>query len=188
MGEMFPASDLRFVAVDACRGLLPEEFADNICFVERDIISALLVDGEACGISDEKAFDLVVSFGFMHHVPGVEARVALLDGLLAATRPGGHVIVSFWLFADDEGLASRAEKSTEDALSEGRLSALELDDGDYLLGFGDDSTSLRYCHSFTDRDIDAVLSSVGVSFDLVARFRADGRTNALNEYVVLMRR
>lgn len=188
MQEMLPTSDLRFVAVDSCLGLLPEEFADNIRFEERDIVSALLVDGAASVIPDEKAFDLVVSFGFMHHVPGVEARVALLNELLAATRPGGHVIVSFWRFADDEGLVSRAKESTRAAFSDGEMSTLELDDGDYLLGFGGDSTSLRYCHSFTDRDIDAVLSSVEIPFDLVARFCADGRTNVLNEYVVLMRR
>jgi tRNA (uracil-5-)-methyltransferase TRM9 len=188
MQELLPTIDLRFVAVDSCLGLLPEEFADNIRFEERDIISALLVDGTTPLLPDEKAFDLVVSFGFMHHVPGAEARVALLNELLAATRPGGHVIVSFWRFADDEGLASRAEKSTRAALSDGEMSTLKLDDGDYLLGFGGDSTSLRYCHSFTDRDIDVVLSSVEMPFDLVARFRADGRTNVLNEYVVLMRR
>ena len=186
--EAVAGCELRFTALDACRGLLPESLPDNVRFEERDVVG-LLLDGGALRIVPEGAcFDLAVSFGFMHHIPGCAARAAFLDVLLGATRPGGHVVVSFWRFSDDAGLRERAEASTAGALAGGGIGPVALDEGDYLLGFGEESTDLRYCHSFSDEDVDAILDAVETPCELVSRFRADGRTNALNEYLVLRRR
>lgn len=184
--DAYPEIDLRFTAVDICPALLPDALPGNVRFVERDVIASLL-DSDKLETFGDARYDVAVSFGFMHHIPGLAARTALLDGLVAAVRPGGHVVASFWRFADDEGLRARAETSTADALSRGCVGSVELDEGDYLLGFGEESADVRYCHSFSDVDIAAVLDGLTVPCALLARFRADGRTNALNEYVVLRR-
>ena len=60
-----------------------------------------------------------------------------------------------------------------------------LDAGDRLLGWRDEPGAYRYCHSFTDGEIDALAASVGHAVTEVARFRADGRDGALNSYLVL---
>lgn len=127
------------------------------------------------------SFDAVVSFGFLHHIPGAGAREAFLRACLASVRPGGAAAFSFWRFADDATLAQRARASTERGRT--RL-GIALDEGDYLLGWQGDESRYRYCHSFGDAELDALVSTLQPQGRLIDRSRADGRTGALNEYLV----
>lgn len=147
-------------------------------------------------IGSSKAFtygipqaDISVSFGFMHHVPLPEWRVQLLNSLIEATKPGGFVCVSFWEFLTDEGLATKAYKTHERALAElgpvWGFSSADFDDGDFLLGWRNTPGAYRYCHSFSASEVDALIATVSHRTECVARFRADGRTETLNEYIVL---
>lgn len=126
--------------------------------------------------------DLAVSFGFLHHIPLPRWREEVLAMLAAKVRPGGFVIVSLWRFLENPLLARKAEATHERALAE--LGLPPLDAGDRLLGWRDEPGAYRYCHSFTDGEIDALAASVGHAAE-VARFRADGRDGALNSYLVL---
>lgn len=147
-------------------------------------------DGLGPDAFEGNLFDLSVCFGFLHHVPLEAWRMRLLDALLDATRPGGLVAVSLWRFMDNARLAEKARRTTVEAL--GRLGwqnrADELGAGDWLLGWQDTPGAYRYCHSFDDADVDALVRHVAQRAHIVARFRADGRTHDLNEYVVLRRR
>lgn len=147
-------------------------------------------------IGSSKAFtygipqaDISVSFGFMHHVPLPEWRVQLLNSLIEATKPGGFVCVSFWEFLADEGLAAKAYKTHERALAElgpvWGFSSADFNDGDFLLGWRNTPGAYRYCHSFSTSEVDALIATVSHRAECVARFRADGRTETLNEYIVL---
>lgn len=147
-------------------------------------------------IGSSKAFtygvpqaDISVSFGFMHHVPLPEWRVQLLNSLIEATKPGGFVCVSFWEFLADEGLAAKAYKTHERALAElgpvWGFSSADFNDGDFLLGWRNTPGAYRYCHSFSASEVDALIATVSHRAEYVARFRADGRTETLNEYIVL---
>lgn len=127
--------------------------------------------------------DLAVSFGFLHHIPLPRWREEVLAMLAAKVRPGGFVIVSLWRFLENPLLARKAEATHEHALAE--LGLPPLDAGDRLLGWRDEPGAYRYCHSFTDGEIDALAASVGHAVTEVARFRADGRDGALNSYLVL---
>lgn len=127
--------------------------------------------------------DLAVSFGFLHHIPLPRWREEVLAALAAKVRPGGFVIVSLWRFLENPPLARKAEATHEHALAE--LGLPPLDAGDRLLGWRDEPGAYRYCHSFTDGEIDALAASVGHAVTEVARFRADGRDGALNSYLVL---
>lgn len=133
--------------------------------------------------------DISVSFGFMHHVPLPEWRVQLLNSLIEATKPGGFVCVSFWEFLADEGLAAKAYKTHERALVElgpvWGFSSADFNDGDFLLGWRNTPGAYRYCHSFSTSEVDALIATVSSRAECVARFRADGRTETLNEYIVL---
>ena len=127
--------------------------------------------------------DLAVSFGFLHHIPLPRWREEVLAMLAAKVRPGGFVIVSLWRFLENPLLARKAEATHEHALAE--LGLPPLDAGDRLLGWKDEPGAYRYCHSFTDGEIDALATSVARAATEVARFRADGRDGALNSYLVL---
>lgn len=170
---------------------------------------------------------LSVAFGFMHHIPLPQWRVAFVKALLAATRPGGFVCVSLWRFADDAGMAEKARTTHEQGLldigAELNCSAADFNPGDYLVGWRNTPGAYRYCHSFTDTEIDQLVDAVvaptapasspsptsltsltpptsstisnaaqlshsqqarAQGHQLIARFQADGRTGALNEYLI----
>lgn len=128
------------------------------------------------------ACDLSVSFGFMHHVPLQEHRAAVLRMLVDQTRPGGFAAVSFWRFLNDASLAKRARATHGVALEEFALP--QLDEGDFLLGWNNVPGAYRYCHSFSDDEIDELACSVADRASVAARFAADGRTGNLNTYLV----
>lgn len=211
--EKFLASQLlerhiQVWALDSCDELLPQTCAGTL--VEKvnadgaDTPDAtdvhLQINYLHCdvmeAIGSSKAFtygipqaDISVSFGFMHHVPLPEWRVQLLNSLIEATKPGGFVCVSFWEFLADEGLAAKAYKTHERALAElgpvWRFSSADFNDGDFLLGWRNTPGAYRYCHSFSTSEVDALIATVSHRAECVARFRADGRTETLNEYIVL---
>lgn len=211
--EKFLASQLlerhiQVWALDSCDELLPQTCAGTL--VEKvnadgaDTPDAtdvhLQINYLHCdvmeAIGSSKAFtygipqaDISVSFGFMHHVPLPEWRVQLLNSLIEATKPGGFVCVSFWEFLADEGLAAKAYKTHERALAElgpvWGFSSADFNGGDFLLGWRNTPGAYRYCHSFSTSEVDALIATVSQRAECVARFRADGRTETLNEYIVL---
>jgi SAM-dependent methyltransferase len=126
--------------------------------------------------------DLSVCFGFLHHVPTPDLRTRLVDAVIRSTRPGGVAILTAWQFALDPLAKAKAEVATSWALSHRGLTG--LDAGDYLLGWQGDLEALRYSHSFSDAEIDELIHSTTGHARLLSRFRADGKTNAMNTYLV----
>lgn len=122
---------------------------------------------------DAPPCDLAVCFGFMHHLPLVGQRADLLRVLVDHTRPGGHVAISFWQFAKDPRLRAKATPV------EGG------EPGDYVLGWQGRADVRRYCHSFSEAEVDALADSVRPRAIECARFSADGKSGSLNRYLVL---
>ncbi len=160
-------------------GVLP-----SISFQNLDVIDALATGSlrDTLAVPDASC-DLGVAFGFMHHVPRETWRADLLRALVAKTRPGGHVVVSFWRFLNSEKLAKKAHATTAQARAELNLPALPPND--FLLGWQDTSGLYRYCHHFDEAEIERLLAVVADDAQPVARFAADGKTGNLNEYVIL---
>ena len=222
--QALPDAPFSFTAVDDCDSLVGrgvDALTSPVSFVREDLVSdaidgrslsfaergAALGEGaermdaapnRGCVNSSEGAFDLVVCFGFFHHIPGEDARAFLLDQLIRAAKPGAFVAVSLWRFMDDERLAAKARAATRQAFegstdessafitSENApsLSESDLDDGDYLLGWQDVSGVYRYCNSFTDGEIDGLIRSVSDETTCISRYRADGKAGNLNEYLL----
>ena len=129
------------------------------------------------------ACDLTVCFGFMHHVPTYDYRTQILETLLGKTKSGSYLAVSFWQFMQNENLAAAAIATHQKAIAE--LGFSDLDYNDYIIGWNNIKSAYRYCHSFTDFEIDELTASIEAQAKLVARFSADGSGNALNSYVIL---
>lgn len=162
----------------------------RVHFHEADILEAMLAHtsvgdnpGPLAGIP---ACDLSCCFGFMHHVPSKDLRLAVIRALVASTAPGGIVVLSFWRFMDDERLAAKARAVTEQARASETVPALGAND--YLLGWQDDASALRYCHHFTEDEISELARAVADCAQETERFSADGKSGALNRYLVLTRR
>lgn len=179
---------VEFYAVDACRDLACGAGDPDLHFIEHDILASLM--GGATAVPPVPGCDLGVCFGFMHHVPTRELRLAVLRELTVSVRPGGLLAVSFWTFMNSDKLAAKTAEAESRAAVAPPFDGFELgklDPGDHLMGWQDRTDAYRYCHHFTDAEIDDLLASLGGSVQEVARFWADGRDGDLNRYVVLRR-
>lgn len=185
-----------YFAVDDCAGLvphLPEGEGFSTCFQNLDIIGELAVGVGLAHAIDAEPCNLVGCFGFFHHVPSFELRVRLIDALLQKTASGGVVCASFWQFMGDEKFVKKAEAWNSKAKSElasAGLDASQLEAGDYFLGWQNEPGLWRYCHHFEELEIDALVAAAceGGKVREVARFSADGKSGAMNRYVVLQKR
>lgn len=188
LSEECASRALSFTALDNCDALLPEQLASSVDFVHCDVMDTLQ-QGRALPV-DAGAYSLAASFGFMHHVPLPEWRVQLLSQLIEAVHPSGTIAVSFWRFASNAALAEKAQATTTAALEYlgWQDRAGQLEPGDYLVGWQNKPGVYRYCHSFTDVEIDALAQAASDQARIIDRFRADGRTHDLNEYLVLQKR
>lgn len=185
-----------YFAVDDCAGLVPHLLGGegfSACFQNLDIIGELAAGMGLATAIDTGACDLVGCFGFFHHVPSFELRVRLIDALLQKTASGGVVCASFWQFMGDEKFVKKAEAWNSKAKSElasAGLDASQLEAGDYFLGWQNEPGLWRYCHDFEELEIDALVAAAceGGKAREVARFSADGKSGAMNRYVVLQKR
>lgn len=146
-------------------------------------IAATLADGTLARAIGTGGFDLCVAFGFMHHIPLRVWRERLMRDLVAMARPGGFVAVAFWRFLNSARLIEKACAATE----AGRAHrGIVFDDPcDRLLGWQDEPDTFRYCHHFTESEIDALAAAAPGAHE-IARFSADG-AEQLNRYLILQR-
>lgn len=181
----FPDARFEFFGVDNCAALACG-FAQeaNVRFQTLDVI-ACLEGGALEGKIDAPPCDLVVAFGFMHHIPQPEWREVLLRALIQHTKPGGLIAITFWQFANNAKMAHKATETTAIGCAQLGIQ-LDQQSGDFLLGWQDGLERFRYCHSFADEEIIAleqVASASGAT--PLAAFSADGPDGKSNRYLVL---
>ena len=185
--EFVPAE---YFAVDNCKPLVESgevgALFPQVTFIELDVITSLL-DGTLSSRLLVPPCDLVVAFGFLHHVPGTKKRLQFLRALLDKTKPGGFVCVSFWQFMNSQKLAAKAQETTAQGLRALGIDASDLEQNDYLIGWQDKADTWRYCHHFSQEELDELLASLGPDVHVCAQFSADGKDNNLNRYVILQR-
>lgn len=176
-----------YYAVDNCIPLVQSGSADRQTTVMAvDVVDSLLDDTLAAQLTMTDC-DLVVAFGLMHHVPGMQNRAQLLKTLLDKTKPKGYICVSFWQFMHSAKLAAKAQQTTTQALQQLQLDASVLEEHDYLIGWQNKAHTWRYCHHFTNNELTDALASLGPQVRVCAQFSADGKDKNLNHYLVLQR-
>ena len=219
LAEEYPAIDWHFFAVDNCEPLAHANpvIANSVNFTCEDIVTNILKNlppfepANTSELAQNAPFDIVASFGFMHHIPSFDLRIKFLKHALNYVRPNGHLIVSFWQFMNDESKREKIEQTHTEALKFYSLEVTEndlerkaeglhdtaeprpvvmpdaLDPGDYFLGWKNLSGQYRYCHHFTDEEIDRLIGQLSGYATPVDSFTADGKTGDQNRYVVLRR-
>ncbi len=187
--EALPDASLHIYAVDSCDELVA--FADGlsapVTYESSDIVGGLIDGSPLFRLHHAPQSDMAVSFGFLHHVPGEELRVRVLEGLIDAVRPEGCVAVSLWQFMNNPALAAKAEVTHAQAIKALGLAPGKLDEGDYLLGWKNVEGAWRYCHHFFDEEVGRLVAAVSNRAHVIDSFEADGRTGAMNRYVVLQK-
>lgn len=230
LANTYPHIDWSFFAVDNCEPLVAsgqEDVAKKVHFTCEDIVSNLL-DGlpaaepaNVPALAAATPFDLVVSFGFLHHIPSFDLRQQFLLEALSQVKPGGYLVVSFWQFLNDPAKRAKIEQTHAEALaffascaetrandrdafdrgagssSSGnpdlscpKLTAFfadSLEPNDYFLGWKNEPSNYRYCHHFSNEEIDRIITALAPHATVVESFSADGKPSNLNRYVVFKR-
>lgn len=199
----FPHVNWKFYGVDACDDLLTSAFEVPVDYMSRDVCELLyahLSRAESLKTDDQLfhdaahllhpravQVDYAVSFGFMHHIASFEARALFLQLLCMCVKPGGAVCVSLWQFMKSPRLSEQALCFTPAACKQYGIAQKHLEQGDYFLSWQNDSQSFRYCHSFSDSEIQHLVECVKPYAQLECMFYADGKEGNLNCYLVLRR-
>lgn len=205
----FPHVNWKFYGVDACDDLLTSAFEVPVDYMSRDVCELLYAhlehdvrfsrdvplkpDTQPKLDAVERLHlhavqvDYAVSFGFMHHIASFEARALFLQLLCTCVKPGGAVCVSLWQFMKSPRLSEQALRFTPAACEQYGIAQKHLEQGDYFLSWQNDSQSFRYCHSFSDSEIQRLVECVKPYAQLERMFCADGKEGNLNCYLVLRR-
>ncbi len=124
-----------------------------------------------------RPFDLVTAFATLHHIPGQELRLNILDKVHALLLTSGQFIHSEWQFMKNEKLKDRIQP-WEDA----GLSPEDVEEGDYLLDWRSGGRGLRYVHHFDEAELEALAAAS--RFRVRQTFRSDGSNGLLGLYQV----
>ena len=191
LANAYPHIDWSFFAVDNCELLVAsgqEDIAKKVHFTCEDIVSNLLEGLPAAepanipALAAATPFDLVVSFGFLHHIPSFDLRRQFLLEALSQVKPGGYLVVSFWQFLNDPAKRAKIEQTHAEALA---FFAGSLEPNDYFLGWKNEPGNYRYCHHFSNEEIDRIIAALAPHATVVESFSADGKPGNLNRYVIL---
>ena len=126
LANAYPHVDWSFFVVDNCEPLVAssqEDVAKKVHFTCEDIVSNLLDGLPAAEPANTPAlaaatpFDLVVSFGFLHHIPSFDLRLQFLLEALGQVKLGGYLVVSFWQFLNDAAKRAKIEQTHAEALA-----------------------------------------------------------------------
>lgn len=120
-------------------------------------------------------FDLVGAFGLLHHVPSLSLRGELLIDLVRLLAPNGLLAVNFWQFAEYDRFRRRfVDWESFNRANSDPVDLGQLEDGDYLLAWGDEPRAVRYCHWSSPAEVRALISSAGTeSFELYSGREGD---------------
>ncbi len=116
-------------------------------------------------------------FSVLHHIPGRDRRLALLEETRSLLPPGGGLALSVWQFLHVPGMAARVKPWEEAGLREE-----EVEPGDLLYPWGTGGKALRYVHHFGEKELVSLLEEAGFRVERV--YRSDGRTGDLGLYVL----
>ncbi len=173
--------DFEYTGVDGDETLLAfarERSLANTHYLNADLLEDNFTDRLA---SDE--YDVVALFGVVHHVPGREARAALLESAATRLAPNGLLAVTLWEFGGRERFAAKAISwETFNRTADVPVDPDQVEANDFLLPFAD-SPAVRYCHFLDEGEIAQILARLPLR--LVRTFRADGKSGDLNRYLLL---
>lgn len=177
--------DVAYTGIDASQALL------SSCRKRTRHLSRSPLRFVRCDLLQERdlpvgPFDAIVLFGVLHHVPGFEQRVKLITRLASRLAPGGFLAATLWRFGSDPRVAGRTVAWQDQPIG---IDPAELEPGDHLLRWGTSPDVVRYCHFVDDPEVERLLARAGeAGLELIDRFRSDGKTGDLNEYLVWSRR
>ncbi len=184
-GRLAQAADdagltLRYTGVDASVALLTiaAQSAAALSTVQADfVLLDISRDGWTADLP-QTGFDAITLLAVLHHMPGWDRRVILLQALRGLLAAEGALIVSTWQFLNEERLRRKIMPWQEVGLVES-----DLEPGDYLLDWHRGGSGLRYCHLVDEAELTALAGAAGLTVSNL--YYADGAGQNLNLFAVL---
>jgi tRNA (uracil-5-)-methyltransferase TRM9 len=162
-----------YTGLDFSPALIKQAAADqpaHFNFVQADLSTA---DWDAPLIGSQ--YDVILAFAVLHHLPGAELRLQVLQKVKPLLAPGGRFIHSEWQFLNSTRLATRVQPWEVVGLSES-----DVDPGDFLLDWHYGGSGLRYVHHFSESELAELAGMTG--FEVVDSFLSDGENRRLGLY------
>jgi SAM-dependent methyltransferase len=129
-------------------------------------------------LTDLGQFAAVSMMAALHHIPGRDNRVRLLQDMAACLAPAGKMILSTWNFMDSE----RQRRKMRD-WSEVGLSPADLEPDDYLLTWNRGGFAYRYVCMLDEAAMADLAQAAGLR--VTGQFRSDGKEGTLSLYTIL---
>jgi len=138
----------------------------------------LLIDDQLAGQFQQK-FDLIVSFGVLHHIPSFKLRVNLIDQLgLLLKDDNSLLVLTAWQFGQDARFNSKKIEPEKTGVN-----PENLEENDFILDWQSNKRIARYCHFVDEQEIEKIETEIS-NLELKQRFFADGKTKDLNKYLI----
>ena len=122
-------------------------------------------------------FDRILTFAALHHLPGRQLHLRVLNAVRELLSTGGQFIHSNWQFLNSKRLRNRIHPWEEIGLQES-----DVEPDDYLLDWRRGGFGLRYVHHFSEEKLH--LLAVETGFRVAETFYSDGETGDLGLYQV----
>ncbi len=122
-------------------------------------------------------FDLIFAFATLHHIPGQNLRLNLLNTVHGLLAEDGRFVLSNWQFLNSPRLRARVQPWERIGLK-----AEDVDEGDYLLDWRRGGEGLRYVHQFSEEELMRLAAESG--FNVVESFYSDGEGSKLGLYQI----
>jgi SAM-dependent methyltransferase len=182
LSQQRSAAGVEYLGIDASAALLEHararELGPGFRFQHADFIRQPL---PAAG--PEGGYHLIGLLGVLHHVPSFACRAELLRQLAGQLAPRAVLAITFWRLDRDVRFASRClDWARYNAEASQPIDLLDIEPGDTLLRWGAGDAPPRYCHFPDARETEALLEAS--ELDVIDRFKADGKSGELNDYVL----
>lgn len=175
--QRFRVEEFFYLGIDANEQLLEKAqqrySSESISFQHHDLLVQEFPDANSFQP------DVIVLFGVLHHIPSYERRIKLLSQLSEKLSPQGYLIVSLWQFLTQP----RLQRIIHPWSKQTHIDQSQLEEGDYLLGWNAGVSALRYCHSFSESEIEQLKADLS-PLQCVKAWEADGRNGRTNQYLI----
>jgi SAM-dependent methyltransferase len=159
---------LSYLGLDASPALisLARERASALSGVAARFLVADVTQTDWSLALEGHTFDYLLALALLHHIPGYDLRLRLVQQMARLLRPSGVLIASTWQFLNDERLRRKMVPWQAIGIDES-----QVEPGDYLLDWRRGGYGLRYCHLLGEAEMRSLCEEAGLS--LKETFLAD---------------
>ncbi len=148
-----------------------------------------LLDSKWLEIVRSEEFDLIVSFGLFHHIPGSQNRLKLLQQAVSKLNQNGLLVWTSWQFLNEDRLIKRIlpkdSPRYKKLLEDLKIPLHEIEKGDYFLDWIKIKSLYRYSHNFEIPEAQEIIQKSNLEAKEV--FLADGRFSNRNRYFICIK-